>query len=312
MSFTVAPLHFVELAVGTRIPFGPDFVLQDIPEWLRRDKGIMNDIDLADRQMVSHDRHALVAEYDAEAIGSPDPSWKGTKPKAIQDRKFQAAMLANLALWLRQPSPACFTVCFHAVSWNRPGEPERLPVAQQIHRHTRLFCHPKDQNNPLNPHHIIEAASIYAALAQVPVGNPVWEATRFFWEALTTLRHDFRYASFWVGLESLFGPDDSGETSYKICQRIAFFLGDSPDVARDLYRKAKNCYSTRSKIVHGRWKHDPKMADAMADTESIVRTAFRRLLENPQLLNAFISKKRDVFLEDWVFSRSTDPPPFPM
>ena len=49
MSFTVVPLHFVELAIGTRIPFGPDFVLRDIPEWLRRDKGIMNDIELADR-----------------------------------------------------------------------------------------------------------------------------------------------------------------------------------------------------------------------------------------------------------------------
>jgi hypothetical protein len=49
----------------------------------------------------------------------------------------------------------------------------------------------------------------------------------------------------------------------------------------------------------------------MADTEALVRTAFRKLLADPQMLKVFISKKRDAFLEDWVFSRSTDTPPFP-
>ena len=67
----------------------------------------------------------------------------------------------------------------------------------------------------------------------------------------------------------------------------------------------------RSIIIHGRWQNDPKIDDVMADTEGIVRTVFRRLLENPEMLGTFISKKRNEFLEEWVFSRSTDPPPFP-
>lgn len=49
----------------------------------------------------------------------------------------------------------------------------------------------------------------------------------------------------------------------------------------------------------------------MADTEAIARTALRLLLDNPDMLRTFISKHRDRFLEDWVFSRSTNPPPFP-
>ena len=311
MSFTVVPLHLVDVPPGTRIPFGPDFVFEEIPDWLKQDKGIINDLGLTERQLFSAATHAFVAEYEALSLGSPDPSWTGPKPKGIQNRKFQAAMLANFALWLRQPSPACFTSCFHAISWKCQDQPQRIPIVQQVQHHTRLFNHPKDAGNPLTPSHIAQAAPIYAALAAILTDNPVWEATRFFWEALTTYRSDFRYTSFWIGMEALFGPNDAGETTYKICQRVAFLLAESPQDARELFRKAKNCYATRSKIVHGRWKHDPKITDAMADTEALVRAAFRKLLADPQMLKVFISKKRDAFLEDWVFSRSTDTPPFP-
>jgi hypothetical protein len=67
----------------------------------------------------------------------------------------------------------------------------------------------------------------------------------------------------------------------------------------------------RSIIIHGRWKDDPKIEAVMADTEAIVRTVFRRLLENPEMLRTFLSKHRNEFLEDWVFSRNTDRPPYP-
>jgi hypothetical protein len=56
---------------------------------------------------------------------------------------------------------------------------------------------------------------------------------------------------------------------------------------------------------------DPKIDECMADTEGIARTAFRHLLDKPELLKTFISNQRDSFLEEWVFSRSTDPPPCP-
>jgi hypothetical protein len=96
-----------------------------------------------------------------------------------------------------------------------------------------------------------------------------------------------------------------------MAQRIAFFLADSPDSSREKFRVVKKCYETRSKIVHGRWDDDPKIDHVMADSEQIVRDVFRRLLDDPEMLKAFMSKHRDKFLEDWVFSRSTEPPPYP-
>ena len=44
VSFTVVPLHNLDLPAGSRIPFGTKFILQDVPEWLRQDKHILNDI----------------------------------------------------------------------------------------------------------------------------------------------------------------------------------------------------------------------------------------------------------------------------
>src|SRR5216684_2508439 len=101
MSFTVVPLHNLSLPAGTRAEFGDGFVLQDVPKWLK-DEPILNDLSRPDRQSTLDAKQALVAEYEAPSIGHPDPSWQGKEPKAIQALKFESAMLANFALWLKQ------------------------------------------------------------------------------------------------------------------------------------------------------------------------------------------------------------------
>lgn len=73
MAFTVVPLHNLHLPRGTSIPFGNDFVLQDMPQWVKDDKGILGDINYYDRQAILEDKHALVAEYEANSIGQPIP-----------------------------------------------------------------------------------------------------------------------------------------------------------------------------------------------------------------------------------------------
>src|SRR5580704_5204457 len=79
MSFTVVPLHNLNLPVGSRIPFGKKFVLQDVPEWLKKDTGFLNDIARHDWVGTLEAKHALVSEYGAASIGEPDPEWKGQK-----------------------------------------------------------------------------------------------------------------------------------------------------------------------------------------------------------------------------------------
>jgi hypothetical protein len=311
MSFTVAPLRNLNLPVRTKIPFGNGFFLQDVPQWVKDDKGILADINYHDRQATLEAKHALVAEYDAKSIGEPDPSWSGKTPRSIQDSKTESAVLANLALWLRQPSGVCFTVVLHALSWDIPGSNEKQQIIQRFEPQPPLYCNPNDVQNPVKPTHVVKAGELHAVLCSIPRNNAVWSGMRALWLALTTYESDIRYSLLWIGLEALFGAEDSGEITYKLAQRIAFFLADTPEDAHDLFGKAKKCYAMRSKIVHGRWNNTPEIVACMADTEAISRTVFRHLLDKPDMLRTFISKQRDKFLEDWVFSRSIDPPPYP-
>lgn len=309
VAFTVAPLHNLDLPVGSHIPFARGVVLQDVPDWVKKET-FLDYLSHHDRESVKAAKQAFVAEYEAAAIGEPDPSWKGDEPKLIQDTKAESVLLASLALWLQQPSTVCYTVVLHGLSW--AGKAEKQPIIQRSEAQTPIYCHPNDVGNPFTTAHATKAAGLHQALVSVPRDNAVWTAVRALWAGLTMYSVDVRYSLFWVGLEALFGAEDnSGEISYKLAQRIAFFIAEKPEDAREIFRKAKKGYSIRSKIVHGRWKNDPAIDSGMADTEAILRTAARHLLDDPDMLKTFVSRHRDKFLEDWVFSRSTDPPPFP-
>ena len=72
------------------------------------------------------------------------------------------------------------------------------------------------------------------------------------------------------------------------------------------------CYDQRSAIVHGRWEDSKEFHDVhMYDTECIVRTVVRHMASKPGMLGAFLSPKRNDFLEAWVKSKAFTPPPFP-
>jgi hypothetical protein len=297
VSFTVVPLHNLTLAEGTQIPFGNGFVLQDIPAWLKAEP-ILKDLSRVEQHSFSEAKHALVAEYEAAAIGEPDPSWKGKEPTSIQDSKHELVYLANIAMWLMHPTTVCFSATFHALSLTASGEPGSKNVVLRIETEGPLHCHPRDVGNTISANQVVHAGELHVVLS-APLRSRLGNVReRVYPQTLMT-----------PCLEALFGANESGEIAYKLSQRIAFFLAENPKDARDLFRMVKRCYNTRSKIVHGRWDNDPKIDAVMYDTEAIVRTVLRNLLTKPDMLKTFLSKHRDQSLEDWVFSRSTDPPP---
>lgn len=312
MSFTVVPLHNLNLPAASRIPFGRKFVLQGVPEWLKKDTGFLNDIARHDRVGTLEAKHALVSEYQAASIGEPDPEWMGQKPRGIQELRFQSAILANMAMWLIQPSMVCFTVGFHALTTLDGGRTVDPPIILTSEREGPIYCHPRDQHNPVERKHIIKAATLYEALATVPRKNAVWAALRAFWAALVSYTADYRYPLFWQGLESLFGSDDDTRgISRRLRERISFFLADEVATQKKLCDMVKSCYKTRSEIVHGRWEEGPEIDDRMAETEAIVRTVVRHIADKPGMLGAFLSSKRDGWLDAWVQSKAFMPPPLP-
>jgi Apea-like HEPN len=275
---------------------------KDVPEWLKKD----DEISLHDRMATQICKHALISEYEADSYGHPDPEWKGQQPRGIQELRFQSAMLANMSMWMIMPSKVCFTVCFHALT-KISGRELDTPVVNHVDREGPLYCHPKDEHNPVKPKDLMKAAQLFETLSTVPRKNDVWPALRAFWAALASYWADYRYPLFWQGLESLFGNDDDRGVSRRLRARISYFLADNVTTQQDLGEKVKACYRVRSEIVHGRWEDDPNFDDHMYTTEAIVRTVMRHIADK-SMLPIFLSPKRDQFLEAWVQSKASLPP----
>jgi hypothetical protein len=105
-------------------------------------------------------------------------------------------------------------------------------------------------------------------------------------------------------LEALFGPEGPSETTYRLAQRIALFLGETREDKRRLFDEAKQAYSWRSKIVHGRRlsKLIPEKSEKLSVVaEDLIRAAFVKIVNAPELLRQFDSTNRDEFLDGLSF-----------
>jgi hypothetical protein len=119
---------------------------------------------------------------------------------------------------------------------------------------------------------------------------------------------EIRYTLYWIGLEALFGPEDPREMTYRISQRIAFFLSEDVGRAQDLFRQMKDAYSLRSKVVHGMlvsksrgWNEESSQALAYG-TEDVLSRALNKILQDKGLVGIFTGKRRETWLDDLAFS----------
>jgi hypothetical protein len=292
---TVIPLHNTELNSDVSHEFGGGLTVTALPAWVSGQE-MLKGLSRHDRESVDEATHALVVTYPAEALGSPDPNWKGLEPKSIQEVKYEGGLMANLALWLAKASPACFVVVLHA-RHHASGA-----VIQQIQRGSPLLCHPIDVESRIGEAELPRASALHKALLGVARDTSLWTANRAAWAGLQTNIESVRCLLFWVALEALFGAEDGGEITYRLSQRVGFFLGANREEARQFFEMAKIGYSFRSKIVHGRWKQDPNATKRMAEAESLFRLALARILEDQLLVETFSTKKRDKFLDSLVFN----------
>jgi hypothetical protein len=257
---------------------------------------MLESLSAIDREGVKTATHAFLLTYSADALGTPDPDWKGPEPKSIQESKYELGILANLALWLVRPSPACFHVVIHAPQFGSE------PVIQQIERTSELLCHPGDVESRFTEDDLSLDATYHEALVKVPRETALWTAIRAAWGGLQMNVESIRFLLFWVGIEAMFGPEDGREITFRLSQRLGLFLGETKADARQLFDLARAGYGFRSKIVHGQWKEDPNATKRMAEAESLFRHAFARILSDQQLVSTFTSKQREQFLDSLAFN----------
>src|SRR5258708_7055130 len=106
---TVAPLAWIRLDAGEQYDFGAGVALREVPDWLAKEQ-MLKQLAEWDRRLITEEcRAAFVATYEADSLGSPDPDWKGKEKRSIQETKYEACVLANVAMWLSSPTPATFS-----------------------------------------------------------------------------------------------------------------------------------------------------------------------------------------------------------
>jgi hypothetical protein len=155
-----------------------------------------------------------------------------------------------------------------------------------------------------------KARALTEVLKTLPRDSAIFAAGRVLLKALLERWWEGRYLLFWVALEALFGPSNAAEVTYRLSQRLAFFLATTGDEAQRLFSSAKEGYGLRSKIVHGlrlQRLGKEKSAQVMYEAERLTRYALVKILAEPKYCDIFAhGAKREEFLDRLVFSGLTD------
>lgn len=108
----------------------------------------------------------------------------------------------------------------------------------------------------------------------------------------------------WVVMEAIFGSTNPRETTYRLSQRVAFFLGKNRAEAKELFSSVKKNYGWRSKVVHGSRLaklSEKKSAEISHELQELIRKALNIILLNPDLVEKFDGGNREVYLDSLPF-----------
>jgi len=294
---TIAPLEY-DGYLDVPFDLGDNVVLCARPGWLIQD-AITYGLGDQDRTILDVSKYVLIQEYDADALGDPDPAWTGETSRSKQQKAEEAINLANTALWLAKPCPVGFkrVVIVHRSSgvWRRI----------QFARSNPLRPHTFDVNNEYDSSDLQIAKELNCALMRLVRREAIWIACRTVWLALLTRELTIRYLLLWTALETLFGPEDGREVTYRISQRLAFFLSGERAEARKTFESSKKGYEWRCRVVHGMRlsKLKPELSERlMHESEGLIRDSLKRILADSTLINQFSGRTREQYLDGLDFS----------
>lgn len=300
--YTVAPLKNeralssdivlpFELAAGVSLSAPPaEYHDPAIASWIEKCHGSERGFQKA--------RVAFVAKYEADSMGDPDPDWKGPSPRSKQDRALDAIRFANIAAWLARPSALGFEFFLHL-------NVEKIGGVTIWHSGTffALRTHPDYDGAIVSRADLTKTRELAEALATVPRPGVLATAARMMWFALTEDQWDTKFLLLWVALEALFGPEDyyAKRASAEIPRRVARLFGRDRKEEVEAYRIVEDSYDWRSRVAHGQrvtGMTEAKSKDLVRFAEGMVRTAFRRVLKEPSLIETFSdSNRREAHLD---------------
>lgn len=235
---------------------------------------------------------SFVSDFE-DPIPQPSPG-NYNHPSELLQKAQEAIRIANICLWIAQPSGIGFEEIFTA---NDAVDGFQIRGMQQL---PCIVPHHEDINNPITLNGLSKAMVLNTRWGPVPRDCPLGLARAVVSKALLDDWPASRYLLFWVALEALFAPTGGGETTYRLAIRMAKFLESDPIRRKERFLKIKDCYRWRSNIAHGRKGSQHKPAEEneiFLQTESLLRESLVAILAELQLVDIFNGIERENYLE---------------
>jgi hypothetical protein len=279
--------------------FSKQVSVRPIPEWVRQ-ADTVDELRPQLRERIEHDmsRHCIEVEYQAEASGSPDPSWKGDPLWSMQDTAVQWIRSAHLALWLARPTALSFNIVIDAVKSGSEW------VTRGTTFYSETYALPEHRHKVHSLEDFATAQTLFSVFLGVSHGGPVRTAASMIMKALGDQTWEFRFLFMWLVLECLFGPETPHETTFRLSQRMAFFLEKERSKAREVYGRIKKSYEWRSRIVHGLRLSSlkgEKSDSLLVELEELVRRSLVEILMSETMVKTFDGGRREEYLDSLAF-----------
>jgi hypothetical protein len=216
----------------------------------------------------------------------------------MQDTAVQWIRSAQLALWLARPTALSFNIVVDAVK----DGPEW--VTRGITSYSETYALPEYQHQAHSVEDFATARTLFNAFLGVSPGGSVRTAALMTMKALGDQTWEFRFLLMWLVLECLFGPETPQETTFRLSQRMAFFLEKEGSTAREVYARIKKSYEWRSRIVHGLRLSNlkgEKSDSLLVELEEFVRRSLVAILDREHLTKTFDGGRREEYLDSLAF-----------
>lgn len=241
--------------------------------------------------------HVLVTEYKASSLGQLDPAAPRGRSKSVQESAHTRIGETNVACWLAGVDCLGYELLLDFDMPEDEWSMRHVAVTNPVRR--------TSENMPclLSSEAATTANQLLAVLPHVAQRSALAFAIGCLWRALTADFGPTRFLFIWIGLEALFGSQGV-ELSLRLRLRIALFLGISEADARELFRKVKSGYETRSRLVHGAWPSmkEPEQLELLRISEALIRRSLVKILRDTELASVFSSQRREEYLEDLPFT----------
>jgi hypothetical protein len=173
-----------------------------------------------------------------------------------------------------------------------------------------------DTEVPLDADDFDQIGRLYGSMSDLVGGGKtgrVATALAYYQQAFRPdISWPVRFLSMVMALEALFSRGTL-QVSHEVCERLAFFLGETPTHRQQLYDEMRSHYDRRSAIAHGREAQGNRseLEEAFVDVLNKLRECLLKIISDQVTRDLFRTAKSDQFvaaMKHLIFHGGLPPP----